>query len=318
MPRIGIVVPAYNAAGYLHTSLTSLLELDYPASLLDLVVVNDGSADQTRAHAKDLLANAPFSWRVLDLDDRGPSAARNLGWRQVRGDWIQFLDADDFLAPPKLVTQGRAALGLDQAAAVIFSPWQRVNADAARGSVSRPHIGGDTICDLLKTENFMQLGSQLFRRTWLERVGGFDNSLIKVEDVELALRIAIAGGKFLEAPSAEPLAFYCARSGSLSGRDRVGFVNACVRNAKLAEAYWRAAGSVDGERRDVLLRVYGIALRFFAQHDRSKFIALWQHVQNLDPHYRPEAGLARRLTPVVGYALAEQGAALVRRALRRS
>ena len=101
LPTIGLVIPAYNATNFLPRTLTCVRELEYPDRLLEVVVVDDGSTDATTPVAEECLKDAAFSWRVLRQDNRGPAAARNLGWRNVRGHWIQFLDSDDLIAKSK-------------------------------------------------------------------------------------------------------------------------------------------------------------------------------------------------------------------------
>src|SRR5206468_11867090 len=99
-------------------------------------------------------------------------------------------DADDLIAKSKLATQASTLMTVDDCVAVVFSAWQRVSADGVAAGLARPDLRGDVVGELLKASNFMQIGSQLFSRSWLECVRGFDERLRLIEDVELALRIA--------------------------------------------------------------------------------------------------------------------------------
>src|SRR5262249_23549089 len=154
------------------------------------------------------LAGSRVPWLFHRSEGRGVSAARNLGFQASKGDWIQFLDADDLLAPEKLRVQTAVAALAPQDVAVIYSSWAELSPGRKEASsVRTPDVGSDAVAQLLMTENFIQIGSQLIRRSWLTRVNGFDERYDLIEDVDLALRIAMQGGRFLLAGSQKPLFF---------------------------------------------------------------------------------------------------------------
>lgn len=323
MPTISIVIPAYNAAAFIGQAIGSILKSDYPHDQLEISVVDDGSTDATVDQARAVLAGARIPWTIHQCDRGGPSRARNLGWRLSRGEWIQFLDADDTLAPSKLFHQAEAARNLSKVVAVVYSTWAPVEQRPGQPPVIRaarlPVIGPDPLIDLLKTENFIATGSQLFRRTWLEQVGGFDESYRLLEDVDLAVRIAMAGGVFVSTAASQPLFFYHQRGGSWSRSNRAGFIHACVRNARLAETFWeRTQGALRSEQRSLLLVIYGNALRAFYETERREFWALLRHVHQLDPGYYPaQPAPLSWLSRGVGYPTAERVALCYRRVTRR-
>jgi glycosyltransferase involved in cell wall biosynthesis len=319
---ISVVIPAYNAAGSIRRAIGSILNSDYPNQQLEVVIVDDGSTDATRERARDALAEARVAWSIHRCERGGPSRARNLGWRLARGEWIQFLDADDTLAPSKLSHQAELARQLPQSVAVVYSAWAAVEPGLGPLPTIRttriPGIGADPVLDLLKTENFIATGSQIFRRVWLARVGGFDESRWLLEDVDLALRVAMAGGQFVRTAASEPMFFYHQQNGSLSRSDRIGFSGGCVRNARMAETFWDGTlGGVGAEQRGVLLEIYGNALRVFYETERPEFWELVKHVRRLDPAYCPAGpGALRWLSRLVGYERAESFALLHRRMKR--
>ena len=93
-PLISIVIPAYNAAGKIESTLESLLAQDYEA--IEVIVVDDASPDGTKSVAKNILQTARFQWRIeMHEKNRGVSAARNTGMAVARGEYIVFMDADD-------------------------------------------------------------------------------------------------------------------------------------------------------------------------------------------------------------------------------
>lgn len=114
-PSITVVIPAYNAAGTLARALESVLTQTCQAH--EIVVVDDGSADAT---AEVVAAHASRSTgtpiRYVRQANAGPSAARNRGVDEAGGDWIAFLDADDWYYPERLAAHVRmiaANPGLD-------------------------------------------------------------------------------------------------------------------------------------------------------------------------------------------------------------
>lgn len=96
-PRVSIVMPAYNAAAYLRDSIQSVLNQNFED--WELIVVNDGSRDGTRAYL-DALDDPRI--RVIHQQNSGVSAARNAALEVARGEFLTFLDADDLLPPDSL------------------------------------------------------------------------------------------------------------------------------------------------------------------------------------------------------------------------
>ena len=96
MARASIIIPAFNSGRFLGEAVQSALDQTAPAH--QIVVINDGSTDDT----ENVLA--PFQSRItyLKQENQGVSAARNAGLRQASGEWVVFLDADDRLHPRAL------------------------------------------------------------------------------------------------------------------------------------------------------------------------------------------------------------------------
>lgn len=309
-PSVVVVVPAYNSAGWIAETLRSALGQRYPHDRFKIVVVDDGSTDDTTAVAEAVLRHGAVAYRILHTTHGGPSHARNAGWRASDAEWIQFLDADDLLHPDKLKVQtGAAALAED--VAVIYSDWQRIG---LRRDRCRPRLGEDVIADLLAAEHFISTGSQLYRRSWLERVGGWDERHRFIEDVDLLLRVAMQGGRFVHAPSDEPLFSYRVRRDSLSHSCPRAFVAGCVRNARLAERYWTERGGPTTTQAQRLAEVYVQGIRAFAEDDPEEARRLADALERLAPAYLPRGPWSLRLLArLVGFRRAEAMARRYRR-----
>jgi glycosyltransferase involved in cell wall biosynthesis len=318
LPAVTVVVPAFNAERWIGESLSSIIAQSYPKNSLEIVVVDDASTDRTSDAAAAILDRSGIAYRVIrNGSPSGPSAARNSGWRASRGQWLQFLDADDQLAPSKIELQACAAIAASSDIAALHSPWARLVQRDGRwieAPVMQPRTGDDPLLDLLRAENFMQLGCLLFSRTWLERVNGFDESLWFIEDVDLLLRLVMSGAALQAVSSPQALSRYRQHSASLSRSDDTRFVEGCVRNARLAECYWRDRGQLTAERASVLAGIYFMGARFFSGRDSHRFDALVDDVYRLEPNFLPkEPRTLRMLTRLFGYPRAERYAVQYRR-----
>ena len=95
-PRFSVIIPAYNAEAFIARAIDSVLAQTWPAH--EILVVDDGSADSTAR----IVAGYGEGVRYLRQENAGVSAARNAGARAATGDWLAFLDADDWYYPDRL------------------------------------------------------------------------------------------------------------------------------------------------------------------------------------------------------------------------
>ncbi len=124
-PLVSILITAYNAEPWLADTLASATGQTWPNT--EVILVDDGSTDATLAVARHF--EGP-SVRVLHQENRGACAARNAALSEAQGDFIQYLDADDLLAPDKIEVQMRR-LAEEPAGAVASCAWSRFYDDLA-------------------------------------------------------------------------------------------------------------------------------------------------------------------------------------------
>ena len=126
-PLFSVVIPTYNYAHTLPRAVRSVVpQLEPLAS--ELLVIDDGSTDDTRAVLGSLLAEAGPSMRVLHKENGGPASVRNLGVAQTRGRYLLFLDADDELMPDAL-QQLAAHIARHPASRMIIGEHCSISAD---------------------------------------------------------------------------------------------------------------------------------------------------------------------------------------------
>ncbi len=211
MPRVSVIIPTYNSAHFLGQAIESVLEQTYRD--WELIVVDDGSVDNT----PDVVAHYDHhNMRYCRQENKGPSSARNVGIRASSGDLLAFLDADDVILPQKLAFQV-AMLDEHPEFELVYSAWQYVDESGTRIlSEMRPNKQGHLLKDLLLCKFFFVPGAAIVRHNCLAQVGLFDESLAAAEDIDLWIRIALAGYVFGYVD--EPLLRYRLVRGSLSHR----------------------------------------------------------------------------------------------------
>jgi hypothetical protein len=212
LPRVSVIVPARNAAQTLSDTLASLCTQTLAA--WEALVVDDRSTDATAQLAATESAADPRI-RPLSAGQAGGSAGavRNIGLTEARGEFVLFLDADDWIAPGHLAALV-AALDADPAAGVAYCGWRRVFPDGVHGPAQwNPEVARDP-ASVFNRRWGTAIHSILIRRNIVAQLGGFDTSLRTCEDWDLWRRVAALGTRFLPVP--EPLAFYRLRQGSLT------------------------------------------------------------------------------------------------------
>jgi peptidoglycan/xylan/chitin deacetylase (PgdA/CDA1 family) len=211
-PAVSVIIPCHNGAATLPAALQSLARQRFAA--WEAVIVDDGSGDETAAVAARHLRADP-RLRLVRQDRQGVAAARNAGIRMARGDWLLFLDCDDWLAPralSELLTCARR----NPAAGVVVGRAVKTLASGARAPL--PSFDLSEPFSALCCEGRLAIHSAIVRRSLVERIGGFDACLRTNEDWDLWQRLARMGVAFAQSPKV--LAFYRNSPDSLSKSSR--------------------------------------------------------------------------------------------------
>ena len=200
---VSVVMPCFNARAFVEQAVRSALGQDY--TNVELIVVDDGSADGSREVLGRLATEYAGRMTVLRQDNQGPYPARNAGLRHAQGSLVAFLDADDYWAPHCLGTLWRALQAAQ--ADLAYCGWQNVGEG---GPGKEPYVppqyeAGDTAALFLKGCPW-PIHAALMRRSVLEQVGGFSTRMFSSMDYDLWLRILAVTRKLVRVP--EVLAFY--------------------------------------------------------------------------------------------------------------
>jgi len=200
---VSVVMPCFNARAFVEQAVRSALGQDYRN--VELVVVDDGSADGSCDVLVRLAREYGSRMTVLHQDHQGPYPARNAGLQQARGTLVAFLDADDWWTEDCLRKLHRALEAAN--ADVAYCGWQNVGegAPGRQPYVPPTYEAEDTVALFLKSCPW-PIHAALVRRSLLERVGGFSTRLFSSMDYDLWLRILAVTRKFVRVP--EVLAYY--------------------------------------------------------------------------------------------------------------
>ena len=293
--KVSVIIPTYKSAQWVEATLESVIGQTYPADLIEIIVVDDKSPDDSVDVASRILEKqAPGRSRVVaHQQNRGAGANRNSGWRLATGDWIQFLDADDLLAPHKIQLQAEAAARAADDVAVVTSNWQHYeDVDGAwqpAGPINAPFIDDAPIERILNDLNFGYVGPTLIRKSFIEKVNGFVEEPNLGEDCDLMLRIAMSGGGFQRAPSRTAAFLYRQWPNSLWRNYIMNVV--AMRNTlhtfHRVEEFLRAKdprGQLSASARIGLAKRYSRFHHFFRERDPESFASLTRWLRGLGYH----------------------------------
>jgi len=300
---VSVIIPMFNAERWIEETLASVEGQTYPRHLIEVIVVDDNSTD---ASAEIVRTKFPTA-RLLRAESKGASQARNAGTREARGEFIQYLDADDLLVRDKLMRQVQALE--NTGADVAYGDWQGLivheNSGFKPGDVMQRRMEEEPEIALL-VDFWCPPAAYLFRRSIVERVGGWNENLPIIQDARFALDCALHNAEFTYCRGI--VAYYRVHSqSSLSRRDPAAFVADCFRNACEVEEWFHGHGGLTEKRRAALIRVFEQVARATYENNPDTFEAAYGALNRLSPGgYAPShpkrLALAAR---IVGYRRAE-------------
>lgn len=263
-PLVSVIIPTFNRADTVRRSIDSALDQTYRP--LEVIVVDDGSADATR----DVLSGYGDRIRPIYQANGGPSVARNTGVSAARGEFIAFLDSDDTWKPAKIERQVSLMLAGGKRVPCCICNAAIINGDV---TVSTTFEVSDVTCGLpegywinpapiLATRFILFNQVVMIRREVFETVGRFKPEMRLLEDYDLAFRLAQLGPwAFIEEPMVEKyndtdgigvLAMIDPLVHSRAWQDvLVGFLTTTTLEDKVSRLVRRALADVKIEVRDV-------------------------------------------------------------------
>jgi glycosyltransferase involved in cell wall biosynthesis len=191
-PLVSILIPAYNSEEWIADTLQSAIAQTWQRK--EIIVVDDGSRDRTAEVARRFVSKEVA---VVSKENGGAAAARNQALQLSQGDYIQWLDADDLLAPDKIERQLAALGGVERKKILLSSPWAYFNYRTNHARFVATSLWQDLapVEWLLRKmgENLhMQTATWLTSRELAEAAGPWDTRLISDDDGEYFCRVLLA------------------------------------------------------------------------------------------------------------------------------
>jgi glycosyltransferase involved in cell wall biosynthesis len=177
-PLVSIIIPVYNSENFLSEAIHSALAQTWNHT--EIIVIDDGSSDNSFSIAKKFSSD---SFKIYKQNNKGASAARNLGFAVSKGDYIQYLDADDILAPDKIEKQLQL-LGAQTRNYISSCSWARFSTSINKAKLIPQKVWADlSPIDWLSTAlsggGMMQTACWLTPRHLIKKAGLWNESLKK-------------------------------------------------------------------------------------------------------------------------------------------
>jgi len=206
---VSILIPAFNSERWVGNAIQSAIAQTWPRK--ELIVVDDGSTDQTFNIA---LAYSSAKVLVIKQNNRGASAARNHALSLAQGDYIQWLDADDLLAPEKIARQMEFAEPGHSTRILLSGSWGRFITRQELTRFQPDLLWGDLkpvewLFRKIDGNLWMAIESWLVSRRLTEMAGAWDETLYRDNDGEYFSRVIVNSQQIRFIPEAR---CYCRRS----------------------------------------------------------------------------------------------------------
>lgn len=189
MPKISIVIPTYNSGQYLAKAIDSVLSQTYRD--FEIIVIDDGSTDNTKDMIMECAKKNPDKVRYFYQKKSGPSAARNKGIIETKGDYIAFLDADDLWCQNKLSLQ-MEYFEKNPEITLSATEFEFIDSEGKLLGYSnrREKIPTDGYILNYIFEHYLLTSTIMLKKEVFKKIGFFDETLQNAEDTDIQLRIA--------------------------------------------------------------------------------------------------------------------------------
>src|ERR1700678_4298583 len=246
-PLVSILIPAYNAEAYISDTLRSAIAQTWENK--EIIVVDDGSKDKTFAVARQFESDRV---KVVTQRNQGASATRNHAFSLSQGDYVQWLDADDLMAPEKTSTQIEAAERSGSKRTLISGAWAHFMHRPYRAEFLPSPLWEDLqpaewMTRKMELNIYMQTATWLVSRELAEAAGPWDTRLLGDDDGEFFDRVLLAsnGTRFVK----ESRVYYrqsgaSIRSASISFGRRRSSPKVLAANSRFPRSLGNIPGSI--------------------------------------------------------------------------
>ena len=206
-PTVSIIIPSFNKERFLCETLDSILNQSYTD--WEALIIDDGSTDDSVATIQEYRQNdTRFKFFQREREPKGGSTCRNIGLQRAIGDYIIFLDTDDLLLPSTLENRLKLFTKHQEMDFLVFPMGTFIQEIGDSDFVWRPR-SDKHLQRFLSHEIQWTITSPIWKRDRLERLGGFDESFPRLQDVELHTRALLDNNTIYKVfPQLPPDSFY--------------------------------------------------------------------------------------------------------------
>jgi glycosyltransferase involved in cell wall biosynthesis len=183
---VSVILPTYNRAHLISRAIKSVLDQTYQN--LELIVVDDGSTDDTKYVVKSV--DDERIKYVKHEQNKGANAARNTGIRTAKNDYIAFQDSDDQWFPEKLEKQMKIFDRLSPKVGVVYTGYWRIRNNTKEYSPFSVAQKDGNLSRVLLGKNCVPTSTSVVRKACFEKIGVFDEQLPRLQEWELWIRIS--------------------------------------------------------------------------------------------------------------------------------
>jgi glycosyltransferase involved in cell wall biosynthesis/peptidoglycan/xylan/chitin deacetylase (PgdA/CDA1 family) len=229
-PLVSILIPAFNSEKWIGESIRSAIDQTWEPK--EIIVVDDGSTDQTLRIAQQYMSGGV---RVVSQGRQGAAAARNKAFSLCHGDYIQWLDSDDLLAPDKIAKQMNCRRQGGSTRVLLSSAWGKFIYRYYRAEFTPSDLWGDLsplewLLRKMGENLYMQTATWLVSRELTEAAGPWDTRLLSDDDGEYFCRVLLQSDGVRFVPEAKT--YYRGPGLAFRGLSYVGL------SAARIEAHW--------------------------------------------------------------------------------
>jgi len=185
MTKISIIIPCYNSAKFVSRAIESVIDQTFQD--WEILLVNNNSTDNTQEVLEKYAHLYPQKIRVFQESKKGAPLARNKGLTEAKGDWVQFLDADDEILPDKLM--GQYELAINKGVSIVAGLYTMIGISNNTYVNTTRGLGDDDLWVALVKSNLGITSANLFNKDLLVKVGGWDENLIASQEYDLMFRM---------------------------------------------------------------------------------------------------------------------------------
>jgi glycosyltransferase involved in cell wall biosynthesis len=308
--RVSILIPCYNADAWIAQAIESALSQTW--SDKEIIVVDDGSTDGSL----DVIRQYDGRVRWETGPNLGANSARNRLLELARGEWVQYLDADDYLLPHKIARQMEfvaAHADLD----VVFGPvtlehWSEEGIRRELLPIPEPQ----DLWVLLASWELPQTGAPIWRRQAIFDVGGWKHDQPCCQEHELYLRLLVSEKRFAYHPRNGAIYRQWSNE-TVCKRDIAEVHRRRLEIEQRLEDHLREINQLTRERLRAINQARFQIARIAWQYDPYLAEEIMDQVQRLDPKFTPIGAAApvhyRLVFHLLGFQIAERLAAAVRK-----